>query len=240
MKRLKIVLCFMLVFCMGIIFVGCDKSEVKLPSNPNAPTRESLIADITKDREASLQLSEIDYGKVTIDKNFDFDGISNYVRIDVENYGSITLLLRPDVAPKTVNNFKKLALEGFYDGLIFHRAIKGLMIEGGEQDTDHVIHDSDMIYGEFADNNFTNNLPHIKGVISMSRKNIPDSAMGSFFIVCGDAPQLDSRYAAFGYVIEGMDIVEKIENAEVGSNDAPTTAIVIEKVVFLETAEIGE
>ena len=237
MKKIRSILCLILIICMGIIFVGCDKSEVQLPSNPNAPTREQLLADIEKDREAALQLCEKDYGKVTIDKNFDFDGISNYVRIDVKDYGSITLLLRPDVAPKTVNNFKKLALEGFYDGLIFHRAIKGLMIEGGEQDTDHVIHDSDMIYGEFADNNFTNNLPHIKGVISMSRKNIPDSAMGSFFIVCDDAPQLDSRYAAFGYVIDGMDTVEKIESAEVGSNHAPLSDIVIEKIVFLEIGE---
>lgn len=237
MKKIRSIFCLILIICMGIIFVGCDKSEVQLPSNPNAPTREQLLADIEKDRGATLQLSEKNYGKVTIDKNFDFDGISNYVRIDVKDYGSITLLIRPDVAPKTVNNFKKLALEGFYEGLIFHRAIKGLMIEGGEQDTDHVIHDSDMIYGEFADNNFTNNLPHIKGVISMSRKNIPDSAMGSFFIVCGDAPQLDSRYAAFGYVIDGMDTVEKIESAEVGSNDAPLSEIVIEKIVFLEIGE---
>ena len=237
MKKIKVILCLILIFCMGIIFVSCNESGVTLPSNPNAPTRENLIAEMSADREADTKFTEIDYGKVSIDKDFDFDGVSNYVRIDIKDYGSITVRLRPDVAPKTVNNFKKLALDGFYEGLTFHRIIKELMIEGGEQDADHVIHDSEMIYGEFADNNFTNNLPHIEGVISMSRKNLPDSAMGGFFIVCGDAPQLDSRYAAFGYVIDGMDVLEKLESAEVGSNDAPLEAIVIEKIVFLEIGE---
>ena len=235
MRKIKIVLTLTLVFCIGIATIGCNSQSVTLPVNPDAPSKDQLLSELAKDSlTEATDLIEVEYKDVQIGENFDFSRLSNFVKIDVKDYGSIIILLRPDVAPITVNNFKKLVHEGFYNGLTFHRAVKGTMIEGGEIDADGVIHDTDMIYGEFAQNNFTNNLPHIKGVISMSRKNIPDSAAGGFFIVCGDAPQLDGRYAAFGYVIEGMEIVEAIENAEVGANDAPTTPIVIEKITFME------
>ena len=233
MKVIKIILILTLVLSMVIVFSGCESDNIKLPQNSDAPSMDELLSDMAKEYPKSQHLYVEDYGKVVIDEDFNFNKISNYVRIDIAEYGSIYIELRPDVAPVTVNNFKKLVLEGFYDGLVFHRVVKDFMIEGGEMDADGVIHDSEMIYGEFAQNNFTNNLPHVKGVISMSRKNIPDSASSGFFIVCDDAPQLDSRYAAFGYVIDGLDVLEAIENAEVGANDAPASPIVIEKIIFM-------
>ena len=236
MKRTKKIIALLLMLCAAMIFAGCNASNVKLPENTDAPSKETLVSEMQAAQNSASDPSEteiINYGKVEINKDFDFNAISNLVRIDIAEYGSILIELRPDVAPVTVNNFKKLVLEGFYDGLVFHRVIKDFMIEGGEQDKDSVIHDSEMIYGEFADNNFTNNLPHVKGVVSMSRKNIPDSASNGFFIVLNDAPQLDSRYAAFGYVVSGFDVLDKIESAEVDANDMPATSIVIESVQFV-------
>ena len=235
MRTIKIILILALVLSMVIVFSGCNGEDIKLPQNSDAPTKSELEIDLQNAASSTISsmLAPGDYGEVKIGEDFDYSKISNYVRIDVAEYGSIFIELRPDVAPVTVNNFKRLALEGFYNGLTFHRVVKDFMIEGGELDSDGVIHDSEMIYGEFTQNNFTNNLPHVKGVISMSRKNIPDSASSGFFIVCDDAPQLDSRYAAFGYVIDGIEVLEAIENAEIGANNAPVSPIVIEKIIFM-------
>ncbi len=235
MKKIKNIIAFILILCMGFVFVGCNKEQVKLPDNSDAPSKDDLMRQMNEDTSAaaSLDFEIIDYGDVEINEDFDFNKISNYVQIDIAEYGSIIILLRPDVAPITVNNFKKLVLQDFYNGLTLHRVVKDFIIEGGEQSADGVIHDSEMIFGEFADNNFTNNLSHKRGVISMSRKNLPDSASSGFFIVCKDAPQLDSRYAAFGYVISGMEVIDKLNNAEVGANDKPQSDIVIENTTFL-------
>ena len=237
MKQAKKIIAVFILICISIAAVGCNVSDITLPENTDAPSVEQLLSDMQA-AASSIEPSDfspVDYGEVKINKDFDFDSISNYVMINVKDYGSILIELRPDVAPVTVNNFKKLVLEGFYNGLTFHRVVENLMIEGGELDEKNVIHDSEMIYGEFADNNFTNNLNHVKGVISMSRKNIPDSASNGFFIVLDDAPQLDSRYAAFGYVIFGFDVLEKLETAELGANNAPVTPIIIEKIQFMDT-----
>lgn len=238
MKSIRKLVLTLLVFSVCIMAVGCNASDVTLPENTDAPASDTLKIDMQTAASSIISssscLTSIDYGEVEIGKNFDFGKISNYARIDIADYGSILILLRPDVAPETVNNFKKLVLEEFYEGLTFHRVVESLMIEGGEQDADGVIHDSEMIYGEFADNNFTNNLKHVRGVISMSRKNIPDSASSGFFIVTNDAPQLDSRYAAFGYVVSGFNVLDKIAAAEVGANDRPVSPIIIEKIQFME------
>lgn len=239
MQNYKKLILLVLVLSIGVLFIGCDGQDVQLPENTDAPSVEEIgdTSSLLSSLDAE-QYTEINYGKVEIDESFDFNNISNIIRIDVAEYGSIFITLRPDVAPETVNNLKKLALEGFYEGLTFHRVIKDFMIEGGEQDADGIIHDSEMIYGEFSDNNFTNNLNHKRGVISMSRKNIPDSASSGFFIVTKDAPQLDGRYAAFGYVVSGMEIVDKIQNAEIGANGNPTKPIVIEKITFMIEKEV--
>ena len=149
------------------------------------------------------------------------EGIGTYnATIEVENYGVIELELYGDIAPITVQNFIDLAKSGFYDGLTFHRIIKGFMIQGGDPQGDGYGGSGKPIKGEFSNNGIENNISHERGVISMARSNDMDSASSQFFIMHKDSTHLDGDYAAFGKVISGMDVVDKIaENAVVsGSN----------------------
>lgn len=132
------------------------------------------------------------------------------VAIIVKDYGEIKVELDADVAPITVTNFVKLVKDGFYDGLTFHRIIEGFMIQGGDPDGDGTGGSSEKIKGEFAENGYNNSLSHVRGVISMARSEHPDSASSQFFIVHEDATYLDGKYAAFGKVVQGMEVVDKI------------------------------
>lgn len=143
------------------------------------------------------------------------------VIIEMENGKQIKLELYPDVAPITVENFEKLVKQGFYDGLIFHRVISGFMIQGGCPDGTGMGGPGWHIKGEFAANGVKNDLKHTRGVISMARAQMPDSAGSQFFIMHEDAPYLDGQYAAFGKVIEGMDVVDEIADTETDNSDRP-------------------
>ena len=134
------------------------------------------------------------------------------VTIEMENGDIIKAELYPNVAPNTVNNFISLINHGFYDGVIFHRVIPGFMIQGGDPDGVGTGGPGYSIKGEFARNGFKNDLKHTAGVLSMARSMLPNSAGSQFFIMHKDAPHLDGDYAAFGKVIEGMDVVDKIAN----------------------------
>ena len=131
--------------------------------------------------------------------------------------------LYPELAPNTVNNFISLVSKGFYDGLIFHRVIPGFMIQGGCPDGTGMGGPGYCIKGEFAANGVTNDLRHTRGVLSMARAQAMDSAGSQFFIMHKDSPHLDGQYAAFGKVIEGMDVVDKIAATKVDYNDRPLT-----------------
>lgn len=143
------------------------------------------------------------------------------ILITMENGDEIKAELYPEVAPKTVENFLKLADEKFYDGLIFHRVIKGFMIQGGDPTGTGMGGSKDTIIGEFRANGFQNDLAHTRGVLSMARTNMPNSASSQFFIMHQDAPHLDGQYAAFGKVIEGMDAVDKIAAVKTNWQDKP-------------------
>ena len=143
------------------------------------------------------------------------------VTFEMENGDIMKAELYPEIAPNTVNNFISLVQNGFYDGLIFHRVIRGFMIQGGGYDTDMKEHPAASIKGEFASNGVTNNLKHTRGVLSMARTMVKDSASSQFFIMHKAAPHLDGAYAAFGKVIEGLDIVDKIANVPTDYNDKP-------------------
>lgn len=145
------------------------------------------------------------------------------VTIEIENGGVIKAELYPDIAPNTVNNFISLINSGFYDGLIFHRVIKGFMIQGGCPEGRGTGGPGYRIKGEFASNNFKNDLKHTAGVLSMARAMDPNSAGSQFFIMHKDAPHLDGQYAAFGKVTEGMDVVDKIAETKTGMMDRPVT-----------------
>ena len=144
--------------------------------------------------------------------------------------GTITAELYPEIAPNTVNNFISLINKGFYDGLIFHRVIKGFMIQGGDPDGVGTGGPGYSIKGEFAINGVENNLKHTAGVLSMARSMMPDSAGSQFFIMHKDAPHLDGQYAAFGKVTDGMDTVNAIAETETDYSDAPLEPQMIIKV----------
>ncbi|MBR1863197.1 MAG: peptidylprolyl isomerase [Ruminococcus sp.] len=156
------------------------------------------------------------------------------VRIEMEDGGVITVELYPETAPVTVANFEKLVRQGFYDGLIFHRVIKGFMIQGGDPEGTGMGGAKEKIKGEFRANGVKNDLKHTRGVISMARSMMPDSASSQFFIVHEDAPHLDGNYAAFGKVVEGMDVVDRIAGCKVNFNDKPLTPQVMKKVTIVD------
>ncbi len=142
------------------------------------------------------------------------------VVMDIKDYGEIEAELYADVAPITVENFKNLVESGFYDGLTFHRIIKGFMIQGGDPKGDGTGGSPKTIKGEFKSNGVENDLKHTRGVISMARSSNKDSASSQFFIVQEDSPHLDGDYAAFGKVTKGMDVVDKIaEDAKPTDNN---------------------
>ncbi len=156
------------------------------------------------------------------------------VVIELENGGEIKLELYPDKAPVTVANFTKLVGEGFYDGLIFHRVIKGFMIQGGDPEGNGTGGSGEHIKGEFLLNGVPNDLKHERGVISMARSRQPDSASSQFFIVHEDAPHLDGSYAAFGRVVEGMDAVDAIAEVDTDYGDRPLTDVRMKRVYIVE------
>ena len=137
-------------------------------------------------------------------------GSVRHAEITVKDYGTIKLELDAEAAPITVANFVKLAENGFYNGLTFHRIIDGFMIQGGDPLGNGTGGSDETIKGEFSQNGCSNPISHVKGVISMARSSMPDSASSQFFITVADATFLDGAYAAFGHVTEGMDIAEKI------------------------------
>lgn len=156
------------------------------------------------------------------------------VTIQFEDGDSVQVELYPDIAPNTVNNFISLVNKGYYDGLTFHRIISGFMIQGGCPDGTGTGGPGYSIKGEFAMNGVENNLKHTKGVISMARSQMPNSAGSQFFIMHKDSPHLDGSYAAFGKVIEGMDVVDKIADTETNYNDSPLSPVIM-KTVTVDT-----
>ena len=153
------------------------------------------------------------------------------VTIEMENGGVIKAELYPEIAPNTVANFVSLVSSGFYDGLIFHRVIPGFMIQGGDPQGTGMGGPGYSIKGEFARNGFRqNNLRHSRGVLSMARSMMPNSAGSQFFIMHADAPHLDGDYAAFGRVTEGMDVVDAIANTPTGRQDRPVSEQRIKKM----------
>lgn len=150
------------------------------------------------------------------------------VTLNIKDRGAIKIELYPHIAPETVANYVKLVSSGFYDGLTFHRVIPGFMIQGGCPTGTGTGGPGWQIKGEFTSNGFTNNLKHTKGVISMARSGNPNSAGSQFFLMVANSPHLDGQYAAFGNVIEGIEIADQIVAVKRDYNDKPLEAQVIE------------
>ncbi len=155
-------------------------------------------------------------------------------KIEMADGGVIELELYPDKAPITVENFKNLVEDGFYNGLIFHRVIAGFMIQGGCPQGTGMGGPGYQIKGEFAANGVQNDIKHVRGVISMARAQHPDSAGSQFFIMHADAPYLDGMYAAFGKVTSGIEVVDRIAGAQTDGRDRPFEDQVIKEISIID------
>jgi peptidyl-prolyl cis-trans isomerase B (cyclophilin B) len=155
------------------------------------------------------------------------------VTFEMENGGKFVAELYPEMAPNTVANFVELASAGFYDGLIFHRVIAGFMIQGGDPTGTGMGGSDENIKGEFAVNGIKNPLSHKRGVISMARSQRYNSASSQFFICHADATFLDGQYAAFGHVVEGMEVVDRIASVQTDGMDRPRIDMTMEKVTLI-------
>ena len=169
---------------------------------------ESADSSDTESKDADQESTDAAQG-VLLDTSKELTG-THHAEIEVKDYGTIEVELDADSAPVTVTNFVKLAQDGFYDGLTFHRIIDGFMIQGGDPEGTGRGGSDETIKGEFSENGVKNDISHERGVISMARSSDPDSASSQFFIVQSDSTYLDGQYAAFGHVTEGMDIVDQI------------------------------
>ena len=154
------------------------------------------------------------------------------VVIEMENGKKIKIELYPEKAPITVANFEKLVNEGFYNGLCFHRVSKGFMIQGGDPLGNGTGGSKNKIKGEFRSNGVSNDIKHVRGVISMARSANPDAASSQFFIMHKDAPHLDGQYAAFGKVVEGIEVVDEIAGVPTDFRDKPTKAQIMKSVTI--------
>ena len=220
---MKRIVCLLLVIIMAVsILISCDdKSGTDENNNRTAPEMSEL--DMT-------ELEDVDMAVAT-------DDVTDHVIIHVEDYGRIVVRLFPEVAPKTVENFKKLVSQKFYDGLIFHRVIEGFMIQGGDPEGTGMGGSDEKIKGEFSSNGFKNNLKHLRGVISMARSNEPNSASSQFFICHKTSAHLDGSYASFGYVVAGMDVVDEIASVATNSSDKPRSDVVISSIRFANISD---
>ena len=197
---------------------------------------ESADSSDTESKDADKESADAAQG-VLLDTSKERTG-THHAEREAKDYGTIEVELDADSAPVTVTNFVKLAQDGFYDGLTFHRIIEGFMIQGGDPNGDGTGGSDENIKGEFSNNGVENNISHTRGTISMARAQDPDSGSSQFFIVQADSTFLDGDYAGFGHVTEGMDIVDKIcedakptdDNGTISKEEQP----VIEKVTIID------
>lgn len=198
-------------------------------------TENSTKENNTENKDEYIQNNQISNES---EENNMYSTGKHHAEIVVKNYGTIALELDADVAPITVENFANLVNEGFYNGLTFHRIISGFMIQGGDPLGNGTGGSSKTIKGEFASNGVKNSISHVRGTISMARSSMPNSASSQFFIVHQDSTFLDGKYAAFGTVTSGMEVVDKIcadtavedDNGTVAKNNQP----VIEKITIID------
>ena len=207
-KYLKLILVTLIM--TSLVLVGCGTSKSNTNKTAENDTKSSSESSETNSSEANKSLP--------------------LATISVEGYGVIEAELYPEIAPNTVNNFIDLSNKGFYNNLKFHRIIKDFMIQGGDPKGNGTGGPGYSIEGEFTSNGFANSLKHTKGVLSMARSQDPNSAGSQFFIMTKEASHLDGEYAAFGKVISGLDVLEKIENVKTDSNDKPKEDVVIKSI----------
>lgn len=221
---MKKLLCFMMVAAMMLATAACgDKKDSTNSATSNEATTQTETKQDTVSKQEEDTMSEYPFELITTKEPIP-------ATIEIEGYGTVKLELYPDIAPISVSNFQHLANSGYYDGLTFHRIIEGFMIQGGCPLGNGTGGPGYHIKGEFIQNGVPNSLSHTKGVISMARSSMPDSAGSQFFIMHEDAPYLDGQYAAFGKVISGQEVVDAVATVETNVGDAPINPVVIQSV----------
>ncbi|WP_430883394.1 peptidylprolyl isomerase [Fusibacter sp. JL216-2] len=220
-KKISLLIALM-VALTGVLVTGCTAAVETSDSDSVQDTSASEQSTETKNSNSEETTSTAGLPNPDLDHPV--------VTMTIADYGDLKIELYPEVAPNTVNNFISLANSGYYDGVTFHRIIKGFMIQGGDPDGTGAGGPGYAITGEFTDNGFENNIKHTPGVISMARTNNPNSAGSQFFIMHKTSSHLDGAYAAFGKVIEGYDYVDKIAQVETGLGDKPTQPVIMEKL----------
>ena len=245
MKKSYIIIGVVVVVMLAAIgiyaVINCNsQSKKQLEENSTniegtTNTENSTKENNTENKDEYIQNNQISNES---EENNMYSTGKHHAEIVVKNYGTIVLELDADVAPITVENFANLVNEGFYNGLTFHRIISGFMIQGGDPLGNGTGGSSKTIKGEFASNGVKNSISHVRGTISMARSSMPNSASSQFFIVHQDSTFLDGKYAAFGTVTSGMEVVDKIcadtavedDNGTVAKNNQP----VIEKITIID------
>ncbi len=202
---MKKIFCLFLSMSLVLLsFASCSDNNDKNQDNDNKNQGTTMVTEPHSAADATIRKNNV-----------------HHVEMTIRNYGTIKIELYPDEAPLSVENFIKLAESGFYDGVGFHRLDKDFVLQGGDPDGDGAGGSDKQIKGEFASNGVENNISHKRGVISMARTPDPDSASSQFFICLEDSTFLDGNYAAFGYVTEGMNIIDEIRDTTPESDSIP-------------------
>ena len=202
MKKNKVILSISLAAAL-LFAAGCSANSTTSPSSSAESSKNTSTAESTT--ASSVDLNALELSQLTKDVAENEDLVEM-----VTNKGTIKIKLFPEYAPKAVENFMRHAKDGYYNGLTFHRVIDGFMIQGGDPNGDGTGGSSEKIKGEFKSNGVQNNISHVRGTISMARSSANNSASSQFFIMQKDTTSLDGKYAAFGTVTSGIDIVDKI------------------------------
>lgn len=240
MKKNRMLLFFALL-AAALLCIGCASGSDE--SGQKEQTEQAASEDAESQTESVKKEEGQGQAETKTEDSQKTDGAQGDLKhytaiIDVRDYGKITVDLDPNAAPITVENFVKLAKEGFYDGLTFHRIMEGFMIQGGDPNGNGTGGSSETIKGEFKENGVDNPISHVRGTISMARSQDPDSASSQFFIVQADSTFLDGQYAAFGSVKEGMEIVDQICQDALPTDDNGT--IPSDEQPVIETITIEE
>ncbi len=223
-KRKKLTVICLALALVCVLAAAALLVVSRLNKKANDPAPESFSMEAVKAEIDSMQISDFAESPEPTD----------YVKLSVTDFGEIVVRLRPDVAPLSVQNFKDLVARHYYDGSSFHRVYPGFMIQGGAGEEE-----LSPIKGEFSSNGVENPLLHVRGVLSMARTTVKDSATSQFFLMHADNTTLNGNYAAFGYIVAGLDTVDKICEIELGDNpysgehSVPLVDVIIESAVFV-------
>ena len=232
---MKKTLCIMLTLLLLLGLCAC--ADQKTPETTAAPETTGTQTQTEAAEALDMAAVKAEINSKAVSDFTETDEVTDYVKLKVTNFGELVVRLRPDVAPISAKNFQDLVARGFYNGTVFHRVYPGFMIQGGAGQEELT-----PIRGEFYANGIDNPLLHVRGVLSMARTEIMDSATSQFFLMHADNDTLDGKYAAFGYIVAGLDTVDRICQIELGNNpyngehSVPLVDVVIESAVFAKPA----